>query len=147
MARVPPAIPARSMYRTVGWSDTTTIEPGGSGLSAETNGWSIQPPASWRRYGSVPIASGRDPPDRVVSVAEARGPPTSGACWAEGTAFTSQPTGTSFPALRAANSPAIHSYVFVMPARSGVRGSQPSTLLIHVLSLFRPATPFGASRS
>jgi hypothetical protein len=49
-------MPLRSMYRTFGCMDTTTIDPGGSGLASETNGWSIQPPASWSRYGSLPIA-------------------------------------------------------------------------------------------
>ena len=33
---------------------TTTIEPGGFGLCCETNGWSIQPPASCRRLGMEP---------------------------------------------------------------------------------------------
>ena len=34
-----------------------------------------------------------------------------------------------------------------MPSRSGVLGSQPSTCRMKVLSLLRPATPLGASRS
>ena len=47
--RVPVAMPARSMKRNVGSKATTTIEPGGAGLSRETNGWSIQPPAKAMR--------------------------------------------------------------------------------------------------
>src|SRR5450756_1862101 len=54
--RVPVAIPQRSMNRTVGCRETTTIEPGGSGLREDTNGWSIQPPAIWSRYGRFPMA-------------------------------------------------------------------------------------------
>ena len=37
-----------------GHGATTTIEPGGVGLCWETNGWSIQPPASWSRLGIAP---------------------------------------------------------------------------------------------
>ena len=48
-ARVPVARPLRSMKRKAGSRPTTTIEPGGSGLCRETNGWSIQPPASASR--------------------------------------------------------------------------------------------------
>jgi len=39
-------IPQRSIKRTVGWIATTTIEPGDVGLSFDTKGWSIQPPAN-----------------------------------------------------------------------------------------------------
>jgi hypothetical protein len=39
----------RSMNRTIGSSETTTIEPGGHGFRLDTNGWSIQPPASAMR--------------------------------------------------------------------------------------------------
>ena len=39
------------------------------------------------------------------------------------------------------------SYVSAMPSRSGVSGSQPRTSWMKVLSLLRPATPLGASRS
>ena len=54
MARVPLAMPERSIGRKVGSICTTTIEPGGLGLWRETNGWSIQPPASCRRLGIAP---------------------------------------------------------------------------------------------
>jgi hypothetical protein len=47
--RVLVAIPQRSMNGNAGSSETTTIEPGGSGFRREMNGWSIQPPASATR--------------------------------------------------------------------------------------------------
>ena len=53
-ARVPLAMPERSIGRKSGSICTTTIEPGGLGLWRETNGWSIQPPASCRRLGIEP---------------------------------------------------------------------------------------------
>jgi len=49
------------------------------------------------------------------------------------------------PALRSAYCCSIHAYVFAMPSRSGMSGSQSSVSLIMVLSLLRPATPRGAS--
>jgi hypothetical protein len=53
-ARVPLATPERSIGRKSGSICTTTIEPGGPGLWRETNGWSIQPPASCKRLGMEP---------------------------------------------------------------------------------------------
>ena len=47
--RVPVAMPARSMYRTVGCNPTTTMDPGGAGLCRDMNGWSIHPPANAMR--------------------------------------------------------------------------------------------------
>jgi hypothetical protein len=43
------------MNHMTGSSETTTMEPGGSGLFRDTNGWSIQPPASAIRCGIRPI--------------------------------------------------------------------------------------------
>ena len=48
-ARVEVAMPQRSIHRNVGSTATVTMEPGGSGLSRETKGWSIQPPAKAMR--------------------------------------------------------------------------------------------------
>src|SRR5450759_1718205 len=41
----------------------------------------------------------------------------------------------------------IQSYVFFIPFFKGIDGSQSRYFLINVFSLFRPRTPFGASRS
>ena len=54
MARVPLAMPERSIGRKSGSICTTTMEPGGLGLWRDINGWSIQPPASCRRLGMAP---------------------------------------------------------------------------------------------
>ena len=48
-ARVLVAMPQRSIHLKSGSIATTTIEPGGSGLFRETNGWSIHPPAKAMR--------------------------------------------------------------------------------------------------
>jgi len=57
MFRVQMQMPARSMNQNWGSTHTTTIDPGGEGLSFDTNGWSIHPPAKANRKGSLPSTS------------------------------------------------------------------------------------------
>ena len=44
-ARVPVAMPERSIQWKVGFTPTTTMDPGGVGFNFEQKGWSIHPPA------------------------------------------------------------------------------------------------------
>src|ERR1700690_2918351 len=59
-------MPARSINQRSGSRPTTTIEPGGDGLWIDTNGWSIQPPASARRGGILPIKFSTPQPGVVI---------------------------------------------------------------------------------
>src|SRR5450755_388346 len=58
--------------------------------------------------------------------------------------FHRQSFTTRLPALRSAYCWPIHAYVFSMPVRRGMLGSQSRMLRMNVLSLLRPATPLGA---
>ena len=100
------------MYRTDGCNETTTMDPGGSGLRADMKGWSIHPPAREpiRKMSDDVTRSARpagvpQPRTGIGPRVEAFVPP-----WQpfQGrTRHRSQPSTTALPALRAAYCSAI----------------------------------------